>query len=46
VVDRAGRVRGCTGLRVVDASIAPFVPRTNTNVLVIALAEHAAGLMR
>jgi choline dehydrogenase len=46
VVDLAGRVRGCSGLRVLDASIAPFVPRTNTNVLVIALAEHLAGLMK
>jgi choline dehydrogenase len=45
VVDLRCRVRGVEGLRVVDASIAPRVPRTNTNLLVIALAERAARLM-
>ena len=46
VVDAQCRVRGIDGLRVVDASIAPRVPRTNTNILVIALAERAAALLR
>ena len=32
VVDRTGRVRGFDGLRVVDASIMPTVPRANTNI--------------
>jgi choline dehydrogenase len=45
VVDPECRVLGARGLRVVDASIAPLVPRTNTNVLVIALAERAAQLI-
>jgi choline dehydrogenase len=45
VVDPHCRVRGIDGLRVVDASIAPEVPRTNTNILVIACAERAAELI-
>jgi choline dehydrogenase len=46
VVDPECRVRGVAALRVVDASIAPSVPRTNTNLLAIALAERAAHLAR
>jgi 5-(hydroxymethyl)furfural/furfural oxidase len=42
VVDNSGRVRGITGLRVVDASIMPAVPRANTNIPVIMLAEKVA----
>jgi choline dehydrogenase len=40
VVDATGRVHGVRGLRIVDASIAPTVPRTNTHLLVTAMAEH------
>jgi 5-(hydroxymethyl)furfural/furfural oxidase len=39
VVDSEGRVRGIAGLRVVDASIMPTVPRGNTNIPTIMLAE-------
>ena len=46
VVDRELKVRGVDGLRVVDASVMPTVPRGNTNGPVIALAERAADLIR
>jgi choline dehydrogenase len=45
VVDTRCRVRGVEGLRVVDASIIPHVPRTNTNLAVMALAERASELI-
>ncbi|MBW1883146.1 MAG: GMC family oxidoreductase N-terminal domain-containing protein [Deltaproteobacteria bacterium] len=45
VVDSACRVRGIEGLRVVDTSVVPSVPRSNTNLLAVALAERVAELM-
>jgi choline dehydrogenase len=45
VVDGELRVRGLTGLRVVDASVMPFVTGGNTNGPVIALAERAAEII-
>jgi choline dehydrogenase len=45
VVDEQLRVNGVQGLRVIDASVMPVVPRGNTNAPTIALAERAADLL-
>src|SRR5258707_564704 len=46
VVDPDCRVHGVDGLRIVDTSIIPTVPRSNTNLAAIALAERAAEMIR
>lgn len=43
VVDKNARVRGVAGLRVVDASIMPVIPRGNTNIPTIMVAEKIAA---
>ncbi|MBI4183871.1 MAG: FAD-dependent oxidoreductase [Proteobacteria bacterium] len=42
VTDASARVRGVHGLRVVDASLMPFVPAANTNIPTIMCAEKIA----
>jgi choline dehydrogenase len=45
VVDVACRVHGIAGLRVIDASVLRTVPRSNTHLVVVAIAEHAAATL-
>jgi len=45
VTDPSGRVYGADGLRVIDASIMPTVPRGNTNIPTIMVAEKLADQM-
>ena len=46
VVDEACRVIGVEGLRVADASIMPCVPRGNTNLPVMMIAEKLSATLR
>ncbi len=46
VVDHQGRVIGMEGLRIVDASIMPTVPRANTNLPVLMIAERISDDIR
>jgi choline dehydrogenase len=45
VVDTDLRVLGVDGLRIVDASVMPVLPRGNPNAPIIAMAEKAADLI-
>jgi choline dehydrogenase len=45
VVDARCRVLGVDGLAVVDASIMPTIPRANTNLSVVAIAERAVEFL-
>ncbi len=46
VVDAELRVRGVSGLRVIDASVMPTIPGGNTNAPTIMIAEKGADLVR
>ena len=46
VVDSECRVVGVDGLRVIDASIMPEVPRANTHLTVVMIGEHMAERMK
>jgi 5-(hydroxymethyl)furfural/furfural oxidase len=45
VTSAAGRVRGVDGLRIVDASIFPTIPRANINLPTIMVAERISDLI-
>ena len=46
VVDASGRLHGSANVYVADASIMPTIPRANTHLPVIAIAERIADLLR
>jgi 5-(hydroxymethyl)furfural/furfural oxidase len=46
VVDTTCRVRGFERLRVCDASVMPDLPRANTHITTVAIAEHLARRLR
>ncbi|KAL4713458.1 hypothetical protein ACJJTC_010443 [Scirpophaga incertulas] len=46
VVDEKLRVHGIRGLRVVDASVMPFIPGGNTNIPTIMIGERASDFIK
>jgi choline dehydrogenase len=45
-VDHRMRVRGVRGLRVIDASVMPFITSGNTNSPTLMLAERGAEMLQ
>ena len=45
VIDTHCAVRGASQLYVIDGASVPRVPRSNTHILIVALAERAAALL-
>ena len=45
VLDDRLKVRGCEGLRVIDASMMPNIISGNTNAVVLAVADKAADII-
>lgn len=46
VVDSRLRLKGVQGLRVVDASVMPIIPRANTNAPTVMIAERASDFIK
>ena len=46
MVDPDCRVVGCSGLRVIDASIMPTVVRANTHLTTVMIAEKMADALK
>ncbi len=46
VTDAEGRVYGVSGLRICDASLMPSIPRANTNLPTMMIAERISDLIR
>ncbi|KAJ7708144.1 glucose-methanol-choline oxidoreductase, partial [Mycena rosella] len=46
VVDPDLRVKGLTGLRIVDLSVVPFIPAAHTQAAAYIIAERAADLIK
>lgn len=46
VVDGSGAVHGVEGVHVADCSVMPSIPRANTHLTALAVAERLAGLLR
>lgn len=46
VVDREGKVIGVAGLRVADASVIPVIPRANTHLTTVMVAERIVSMLR
>jgi choline dehydrogenase-like flavoprotein len=45
VLDTQCRVIGYEGLRVCDASVMPDIPRANTHLTTVVIAEHLAAML-